>query len=57
MAGMSAEDKKYQSESDMRTLVDAAIIKRDKPRHKAAMELVRKQRTALSDITEGKDDD
>ena len=31
------EDKKYQAESDMRTLVEAAKIKRDGPRHAAAM--------------------
>jgi len=53
---MSAMDKKYQAENDMRTLIDAAKIKNDKPRHDAAMKMVREQRKALSDL-EGKKED
>ncbi len=55
MMPMTAQDKKYQAESDMRTLVDASLIKRDKARHGAAMKLVMEQRKALSDITKGED--
>ncbi len=53
MPDMSAQDKKFQAESDARTLVDAAKMKQDKPRFKAAMAEVRKQRKALSDIEKG----
>ena len=52
----AAMDKKYQAENDMRTLIDAAKIKNDKPRHDAAMKMVREQRKALSDL-EGKKED
>ena len=44
------EDKKYQAESDMRTLVEAAKIKRDGPRHAAAMKMAREQRKMLAEI-------
>ena len=46
----TAEDKKYQAESDMRTLVEAAKIKGDKSRHDAAMKMAREQRKALAEI-------
>ena len=48
------EDKKYQAESDMRTLVEAAKIKSDKSRHDAAMKMAREQRKALADISNEK---
>ena len=52
----AAMDKKYQAENDMRTMIEAAKIHRDKPRHEAAMKMVREQRKALSDL-EGKKED
>lgn len=34
---MGEDEKKWQAEQDVRTLVEAAKIKRDKPRHERAM--------------------
>jgi hypothetical protein len=47
---MTAQDKKYQAESDMRTLIDAAKIQSDKPRREAALKMVREQRRLLSQL-------
>lgn len=44
------DDKKYQAESDMRCLVEAAKIKRDKSRHGAAMKMAKEHRKALAEI-------
>ena len=44
-------DKRFQAESDMRTLVEAARIKRDKSRREAAMKMAREQRKALAEVT------
>ncbi|KKL09443.1 hypothetical protein LCGC14_2565790 [marine sediment metagenome] len=44
---MSAEDKKYHTESDVRTLVEAGEIKKDKARYKRAMAKVKEQQEAL----------
>lgn len=54
---MSPEDKKFQAEQDMRTLIEAAMIKSDKPRHTAAMKMVKEQRKALSEVAEKDDED
>ena len=48
---MSAEDKKYQAESDVRTLIDAGEIKKDKARLKAAMAKAKEQAEALKYIS------
>jgi len=53
---MTPDDKKFQAENDMRTLVDAAKIKTDKVRFSAAMKMVKEQRKALSEISEKKED-
>jgi len=53
---MTHDDKKFEAESDVRTLVEAAKIKRDKTRHTAAMKMVNEQRKALSDLS-NKDED
>lgn len=50
MAHISEQDKKFRAENDMRTLVEAAVIKNDKSRFDPAMKMVRKQRKAMSDI-------
>jgi hypothetical protein len=47
---MSAMDKKYQSESDVRTLIKAGEIKKDKARYKAAMAKAKEQAKALEYI-------
>ncbi len=44
---MSDMDKKYQTESDVRTLVTAGEIKKDKARYKAAMGQAKEQQEAL----------
>lgn len=42
--------KKFEAENDMRTLIEAAKIKKDKSRRQAAMKAAREQREALSEI-------
>ena len=44
---MSAEDKKWQAESDCRTLIEYAEIMADKPRYKAAMVEAAEKKKAL----------
>jgi len=46
----TAEHKRFEAESDMRTLVEAAKIKKDKSRRDAAMKMAREQRKALSEV-------
>ena len=53
---MSAEDKMYQAEHDCATLVDAAEIKYDKPRYKAAMAKAKEKAEALKYVTMGMDE-
>lgn len=48
---MSAENKKYQAESDVRTLVDAGEIKKDKDRLKRAMAKAKEQQEALKYVS------
>lgn len=45
------DEKKYHAESDMRTLVEAARIKKDKARSQAAMLAAKEQRKALDDVS------
>ena len=47
MKGMSADDQKWQAENDARTMKDAAMIQADPKRHKAAMEIMMKEKEAM----------
>lgn len=47
MKGMSAEDKKWQAENDARTMKESAMIQADEKRHKAAMEVMMKEKEAM----------
>ena len=49
---MHMTDKQFQAEQDMRTLIEAAKIKKDSKRMTAAMKKTREERKALSEITE-----
>ena len=44
------QDKKYMAENDLRTLIEASKIKRDKSRYGAAMTAAQEQRKALADV-------
>ena len=44
------EDKQYEAEQDVRTLVDAEKIKGDQPRFKRAMVKAREQMKALRKV-------
>ena len=45
-----AQDARFQAESDVRTLVEAGKIKRDKGRMAAAQKSVKEQKAALAKI-------
>lgn len=47
---MSAEEKDWQAESDLRTMIEAEKIKADKPRLKAAMAKRKEMQKALSNV-------
>ena len=47
---VSVEDKEFQAEQDVRTLIDAEKVKADKPRLKRAMTMARKQMSALEKV-------
>ncbi len=47
---MSAEDKKYHTEDDVRTLIQAGEIKKDKARYKRAMAMAKEKQEALAYI-------
>ena len=47
---MSAEEKDWQAESDLRTLIEAEKVKADKPRLKAAMAKKREMQKALGKV-------
>ncbi len=47
---MSKEDQKYYAEMDVKTLVDANEVRKDKPRLKRAAALARKQSQALEGL-------
>ena len=51
---MAAKDKKYMAESDLRTLIEAEKIKKDKTRLGAAMKCHAEQMQALAAIKGGK---
>ena len=43
---MTAEDKKWEIESDARSLVDAELVKKDSKRFKAAVAHIKKENSA-----------
>lgn len=47
---VTAEDKEFEAEQDVRTLVNAEKIKGDAPRLKRAMTKAREQATALRKV-------
>lgn len=53
---MSAQDKEYMAESDLRTMVEAEKIKRDKPRMAAAMKKHKDMMAAMENIGDKKHD-
>ena len=55
MHAETAEDKKWKIESDLRSLVDAEEVKKDKKRYSAAMKLAKEKMAAMKDIQKGKD--
>lgn len=50
---MSAQDKKWQAESDLRSLREVEAIRGDKPRMKAAQSMAQKEMSALKKISKG----
>ena len=50
-------DKRWQAESDLRLLKDAAEVMKDKARLKAAIEMAKKQKVALEELLEHREMD
>ena len=50
MPRMSGEDKEYMAESDLRTMIEAEKIKRDKPRMAAAMKKHKDMMEAMKSV-------
>ena len=46
------EEERMHAESDLRTLIEAEKVKRDKGRHAAAMKMAQEQKAALVKIQE-----
>ncbi len=53
-AKLSAEDKKWRAENDVRTLIEAEEIKADPERYKAAIKAGRAQASAIRKVTSAK---
>ena len=49
---MAKEDKEYMAESDLRTMIEAEKIKKDKTRYAAAMKVHKEQLAAMEEVTE-----
>lgn len=49
-ANMAAQEKKWQAESDLRCLIDAEKIRKDKKRYAAAMKCLDEQKKALAEV-------
>lgn len=47
---MAAQEKEWQADSDMRTLIEAEKIKKDKPRFRRAMKKAKEQRDQLAQV-------
>ena len=54
-AGIASPDANWRAESDMRTLIDAQIIRDDPKRLKAAQAAAKKQADALEDVMDPND--
>ena len=54
---MPAMDKQWQAESDLRCLIDAEKIKKDKKRYAAAMKAHKEQMAALKDVSDEADEE
>ena len=52
--GMDAEDKSWQADSDLRTLIEAQKIKLDNARFKAALAKKVELQKSLDGMTDGK---
>jgi len=50
MPHLGAEDKEFEAEQDVRTMLNAEKIKADKSRLKRAMTMARKQMSALEKV-------
>ena len=50
MPGVSIEDKEFEAEQDVRTMLNAAKIRADKPRLKRAMAKAQAQMKALEKV-------
>ncbi len=48
---MDEEDKKWEIESDARSLVEAELVKRDPKRYKAAVAKIKEENAARADAT------
>lgn len=46
----AAQEKEWQAESDLRTLIEAEKIRKDKPRLAAAMKKARDEKAALTKL-------
>jgi hypothetical protein len=53
---MSAEEKEYQAEADLSTLIAAEKIKRDEKRFKAALKCRDEKMSAMQSLDEEKDE-
>jgi hypothetical protein len=53
MATVSQEEKDYRADSDLRTLIEAEKIKKDKARHSQAMKKHAELTAAVKAIAEG----
>lgn len=53
-AAMAKQEKEWRADSDLRTLIEAEKIKKDKPRYNAAMKIHKDMMAALEKIEEDK---
>ena len=51
---MAAMDKEYMADSDLRTMIEAEKIRKDKTRYGAAMKKHKEMMAAMKTIDEGK---
>lgn len=52
---MAAQEREWRAESDMRTLIEAEKIKKDRSRLTAALKKGKQERDALSEVVEKKE--
>lgn len=53
-AEMAKQEKKWAAEHDLRTLIEAEVIKKDKARYDAAMKAHKEQMAALKEVAADK---